>query len=214
MIKAIIFDLDGTILNTLDDLFYSTNYALKQYKLKTRTYEEIRCFVGNGVRVLIEKAVGDDNQHLVDDVIKEFKSHYKEHSLEHIKEYVGIKDTLIQLKKIGIHLAVVTNKFNAAAQEIVNKYFPNIFDIVLGEVKELNRKPHPDMCNYVLNKLGINCTETLYIGDSEVDVLTAKNANLQCISCSWGFRTKEELIENGAAIIIDNPGEILRIIEK
>lgn len=213
MVKGIIFDLDGTILNTLDDLFYSTNYALEQYNLKTRTYEEIRCFVGNGVRVLIEKAVGIEYQHLVEDVLKTFKTHYQAHSFDHIRYYQYIEEVLKKLNRKGIKLAVVTNKFDAAAQEIINKYFPSIFDVVLGETKELKRKPHPDMCNYVLNKLGIKNSEVLYIGDSEVDIETAKNANLKCISCSWGFRTKEELILAGASLIIDDPRKILSMIE-
>lgn len=213
MIKGIIFDLDGTILNTLDDLFYSTNYALEQYNLKVRTYEEIRCFVGNGVRVLIEKAVGIENQHLVEDVLKTFKTHYQAHSFDHIKYYEYIEDVLKELRKKEIKLAVVTNKFDAAAQEIINKYFPGIFDVVLGETKELNRKPHPDMCNYVLNKLELKSSDVFYIGDSEVDLETAKNANLKCISCSWGFRTKDELLSYGASLIIDNPLKILKMIE-
>lgn len=213
MIKGIIFDLDGTILNTLDDLFYSTNYALEQYNLKIRTYEEIRCFVGNGVRVLIEKAVGIENQHLVEDVLKTFKTHYQAHSFDHIKYYEYIEDVLKELHKKEIKLAVVTNKFDAAAQEIINKYFPGIFDVVLGETKELNRKPHPDMCNYVLNKLELKSSDVFYIGDSEVDLETAKNANLKCISCSWGFRTKDELLSHGASLIIDNPLKILKMID-
>ena len=214
MIKGIIFDLDGTILDTLDDLFYSTNYALEQYNLKIRTYEEIRSFVGNGVRVLIEKAVGVNYQHLVEDVLKTFKAHYQLHSFDHIRYYKYIEDVLKELNKQEIKLSVVTNKFDAAAQEIINKYFPNIFDVVLGETKELNRKPHPDMCNYVLNKLGLKNSEVIYIGDSEVDLETAKNANLKCISCSWGFRTKDELLSSGANVIIDNPLEILKMIKK
>lgn len=209
MYKAVLFDLDGTILNTLDDLFYSTNYALEKYNLKKRTYEEIRCFVGNGVKVLIEKAVGENHQHLVDNVILEFKNHYKEHSLDHIREYDGIKELLNELKIKGLKLAVVTNKFNQAAQDIINKYFNGIFDIVLGETKELNRKPYPDMCNYVLKELGINPSEALYVGDSDVDILTAKNAGLKCISCSWGFKTKDELISFEANIIVDIPTELL-----
>lgn len=212
MYKAVIFDLDGTILNTLDDLFYSTNFALEKHNLKTRTYEEIRCFVGNGVRVLIEKAVGKEYQHLVEEVITEFKNHYKDHSLDHIREYDGIKELLYELKRKGLKLAVVTNKFNLAAQSIIKDYFPGIFDVVLGETKELNRKPHPDMCNYVLQKLKVSSTEALYVGDSEVDVLTANNANLKCISCSWGFRTKDELLSSGANIIIDNPFDIIKYL--
>ena len=212
MYKAVLFDLDGTILNTLDDLFYSTNYALEKYNLNKRTYEEIRCFVGNGVRVLIEKAVGENHQHFVDNVILEFKNHYKEHSLDHIREYDGIKELLNELKRKGLKLAVVTNKFNQAAQDIINKYFNSIFDVVLGETKELSRKPNPDMCNYVLKELGITSCEALYVGDSDVDIMTAKNANLRCISCSWGFKTKDELISFGANIIIDNPNELLKYL--
>ena len=212
MYKAVLFDLDGTILNTLDDLFYSTNYALEKYNLNKRAYEEIRCFVGNGVRVLIKKAVGENHQHLVDDVILEFKNHYKDHSLDHIREYDGIKELLIELKNTGLKLAVVTNKFNQAAQDIVSKYFPGIFDVVLGETKELSRKPYPDMCNYVLKELGITSCEALYVGDSDVDIMTAKNAKLKCISCSWGFKTKDELISFGANIIIDNPNELLKYL--
>ncbi len=214
MYKAILFDLDGTILNTLDDLFYSTNYALTYHNLPLRSYEEIRCFVGNGVRVLIEKAVGESNLHLVDDVITTFKGHYKDHSLDHIHEYKGICELLTKLKEMNILLAVVTNKFNQAAQDIVSKYFNNTFDVVLGESPNLKRKPYSDMCNYVLKKLNINNDDALYVGDSEVDILTANNSNIKCISCSWGFRKKEELINAGASIIIDEPLEILKFIKK
>lgn len=214
MYKAVIFDLDGTILNTLDDLYYSTNYALEKFNLPKRTYEEIRCFVGNGVKVLIEKAVGENNLHLVDNVILEFKNHYQVHSLDHIRKYDGIDEVLTTLKNSGIKLAVVTNKFNLAAQDIVSKYFPNIFDYVLGESSDLKRKPYPDMCNFVLNKLEVNTSETLYVGDSDVDILTAQNSNLKCLSCSWGFKTKEELISYNANVIIDNPCEILNYIKK
>lgn len=214
MYKAVIFDLDGTILNTLDDLYYSTNYALESFNLPMRTYEEIRCFVGNGVRVLIEKAVGLSNQDKVDDVITSFKEHYKKHSMDHIHEYNGITNLLNNLKKDNILLAVVTNKFNLAAQEIVNKFFPNIFDVVLGEDPKLNRKPHPDMCNYVLKKLAINSNDALYVGDSEVDIITAKNANLKCITCTWGFRNKEELITSGAINLIDTPDELKQYLKK
>ena len=121
---------------------------------------------------------------------------------------------LDNLKNKGVKLAVVTNKFNIAAQDIINKHFPNIFDVVLGESSNLRRKPYPDMCEYVLKELGIDASDALYVGDSDVDILTAHNANLKCISCSWGFKTKNELIGYNANIIIDKPSELLNYLKK
>ena len=123
-----------------------------------------------------------------------------------------VNKTYPELKRKGLKLAVVTNKFNLAAQDIINKYFPGIFDVVLGETKELNRKPYPDMCNYVLKELGITSCEALYVGDSDVDIMTAKNANLKCLSCSWGFKTKDELISFDANIIIESSTELLKYL--
>lgn len=209
---TVIFDLDGTLLHTLDDLYYSTNYALEQYNFPTRTYEEVRTFVGNGVKVLIEKAVPSGKQDYVEEVLEVFKKHYKAHSMDHIYIYKGINELVSELKKLNIKIAVVTNKFHAAAEMIVEKYFKDDFLVTLGESKELNKKPHPDMCNKVLSILNSKCENTLYVGDSEVDILTAANANLKCISCSWGFRTHDELINAGANIIIDKPIELLKYL--
>jgi phosphoglycolate phosphatase len=209
---TVIFDLDGTLLHTLDDLYYSTNYALEQFNFPTRTYEEVRTFVGNGVKVLIEKAVPKGKEEYVEEVLEVFKEHYKSHSMDHIYIYNGIKELIIELKKMSIKIAVVTNKFHAAAEIIVEKYFKDDFLIALGESKELNKKPHPDMCNKVLSILNSKSENTLYVGDSEVDILTAANANLKCISCSWGFRTKDELKFAGANIIIDKPIELLKYL--
>ena len=209
---TVIFDLDGTLLHTLDDLYYSTNYALEHYNFPTRTYEEVRTFVGNGVKVLIEKAVPSGKQDYVEEVLEVFKKHYKAHSMDHIYIYKGINELVCELKKLNIKIAVVTNKFHAAAEMIVEKYFKDDFLVTLGESKELNKKPHPDMCNKVLSILNSKCENTLYVGDSEVDILTATNANLKCISCSWGFRTHDELINAGANIIIDKPIELLKYL--
>lgn len=211
---TIIFDLDGTLLHTLDDLYYSTNYALEEFKFPHRTYEEVRTFVGNGVKVLIEKAVPKDKQEYVPEVLEVFKEHYKIHSMDHIYIYKGIIELIKELKIMNIKVAVVTNKFHAAAIDIVNKYFNNDFLVTLGETNELNKKPHPDMCNRVLSLLHSQKEHTLYVGDSEVDILTAKYANLKCISCSWGFRTKEELLNAGADIIIEEPKELFLYLDK
>ena len=212
--KAVLFDLDGTLLNTLDDLYYSTNYALKAHNMKERTFEEVRCFVGNGVKVLIEKAVEPNRINEVEDVLTTFKQHYQEHSLDHISIYPGINELLQELINQNILIAVVTNKFDNAAQNIISKYFPTQVNITLGEKPPLNKKPHPDMCNYVLNKLGLTKEEVIYVGDSEVDILTAKNAGLKSVSCAWGFRTKEELLKANGNIIIDDPMEIINILKK
>ena len=212
--KAVLFDLDGTLLNTLDDLYFSTNYALREHNMKERTFEEVRCFVGNGVRVLIEKAVEQDRLNEVDDVLATFKQHYQEHSLDHISIYPGINELLQELINQNILIAVVTNKFDNAAQNIIGKYFPTQVNITVGERSELNKKPHPDMCNYVLSQLDVTKEEAIYVGDSEVDILTAKNAGLKCISCAWGFRTKDELLAANANIIIKEPKEIINILKK
>ena len=209
---TVIFDLDGTLLHTLDDLYYSTNYALEQFNFPTRTYEEVRTFVGNGVKVLIEKAVPKGKNEYVEEVLEVFKEHYKSHSMDHIYIYNGIKELISELKKMNIKIAVVTNKFHAAAEMIVEKYFKDDFLVALGESKELNKKPHPDMCNKVLSILNSKSENTLYVGDSEVDILTAANANLKCISCSWGFRTEDELKFAGANIIIEKPIELLKYL--
>lgn len=208
---TVIFDLDGTLLNTLDDLYLSVNYALSMYHYPLRSKEEIRQYLGNGVRVLIEKSLPSDKSKL-EDVLTTFKSYYQTHHSLHVFKYNGIDELLVELAKKNIKLAVVTNKFDLAAKELVKTFFSNQFDVIIGEQPHLKRKPDPDMCLEALRQLDSKPERTIYVGDSEVDIQTAKNLGALNVICSWGFRTKEELLKAGAVNIIDEPTELLKFL--
>lgn len=208
---TVIFDLDGTLLNTLDDLYLSVNYALSIYHYPLRSKEEIRQFLGNGVRVLINKSLPIDKSKL-EEVLTTFKSYYQTHHSLHAHKYNGIDELLIELTKRKIKLAVVTNKFDLAAQELVNSFFGNQFNVIIGEQAHLKRKPDPDMCLEALRQLNSQPERTIYIGDSEVDIQTAQNIGVFNVICSWGFRTKEELLKTGSVNIIDEPTELLKFL--
>lgn len=206
MVKAIIFDLDGTLLNTLKDLKESTNFALRKFGYPERTLEEIRCFVGNGVRKLIERSVPEGCEN-IEECLDIFKKKYVENMYNHTTPYVGIEDVLKNLHLLGVKTAVLSNKFDLAVKELCKKYFGDLIDIAIGQFDDVPPKPAPNGVVKALKKLGEKTA--LYVGDSEVDVQTAKNANLPCIGVSWGFRDKENL--KGAEFIIDNPSEIIDI---
>ena len=210
--KVIIFDLDGTLLNTLDDLTDSTNYALSKLNYPTRTINEIKSFVGNGVAKLIERAIpnGKSNKDY-EKCLAIFKEHYSINKYNKTAPYNNIINLLIELKNRNYKIAVVSNKFDLAVKELCEKYFPNLIDIAIGEneANGIKKKPAPDTVKLVLEKLNLNHNEAIYIGDSDVDILTAQNSNMPCISVSWGFRDREFLIKNDAQIIIDEPKEII-----
>lgn len=211
-IKVIIFDLDGTLLNTLDDLADSTNFALAEFGYPPKTTEEIRQYVGNGVAKLIERAIpnGQDNVHY-NTCLKIFKIIYAENMYNKTAPYNNIINLLTELKEKNYKIAVVSNKFDLAVKELCQKYFPNLIDIAIGENEAagINKKPAPDTINLVLEQLELTSNQAIYVGDSDVDILTAKNSNMPCISVTWGFRDKEFLLENDAKIIINNPKEII-----
>lgn len=213
--NLIIFDLDGTLLNTLEDLTDSTNFALKHFEYKERTIDEIRQFVGNGVAKLIERAIPDGlNNPNFTECLNIFKQNYAQNMYNKTAPYKGIIKMLENLKQQGCTIAVVSNKFDIAVKELCNKYFPNLIDFAAGEneAEGIRKKPHPDTVLKVIKTFNANNNESVYVGDSEVDIFTAKNANLECISVSWGFKTKQFLIENNAEIIIDTPEEIFKYI--
>lgn len=213
MYKLAVFDMDGTILDTLEDLKDSTNFALEKCGYPTRTYDEVRRFVGNGIRKLIERAVPEGlTVEQIDRVHEVFTEHYKVHCADKTKAYDGIKPLLEKLRASGVKTAVVSNKADYGVQELCKEYFDGLFDYAVGEREGIRRKPAPDAVNEALRVLGIDKSEAVYIGDSDVDFETAKNAELPCISVLWGFRDEEFLREKGATLFVRDPAEIYDII--
>ena len=209
--KAVIFDLDGTLLNTLDDLADSTNYALSRFGYPTRTIEEVRQFVGNGVAKLIERAIpeGKNNPNF-EKCLAIFKENYAQNMYNKTAPYNGIIEMLSNLKSKGIKIAVVSNKFDLAVKELCKKYFEGFIDFAAGEneAQGIKKKPAPDTVISVLNKFNFAPEDAVYVGDSDVDIMTAKNSKMPCLSVTWGFRDEKFLLENGATILINAPSEI------
>lgn len=211
MKKIVIFDLDGTLLNTLDDLADSTNYALSKFGYPTRTIEEVRQFVGNGVAKLIERAIPDGkNNSNFEKCLSIFKENYAQNMYNKTAPYNGIIEMLSNLKSKGIKIAVVSNKFDLAVKELCKKYFEGFIDFAAGEneAQGINKKPAPDTVLSVLRKFSFSPEDAIYVGDSDVDIMTAKNSKMPCISVTWGFRDEKFLLENGATILINAPSEI------
>ena len=211
--QLVIFDLDGTILNTLEDLTDSVNYALRQCNFPEHTMAEVRQFVGNGIRKLIERAVPpESDEQTIVKVHEVFTEYYKMHCADKTRPYDGIVEVLQNLKEKGFLLAVVSNKADYGVQELCKQYYEGIFDYAVGERTGIKKKPAPDSVNEVLEKLNVNREHAIYVGDSDVDLATARNAGIDCIAVEWGFREKSFLLENGAGIIISEPKQIEEIV--
>ena len=209
MIKNLIFDLDGTLLNTLADLRDSTNFALKKFNFPERTTDEVRNFVGNGLRMLVKRAVPQGtNDKTVDAVLSEMKAHYREHYHDGTVPYDGIFPFLHKMKRCGLRMAIVSNKANPMVQLLRTLYFDDLIPVAVGELDGVPRKPAPDMVRIAMQRLGCTEENTVYIGDSEVDIETAKNTGLPCLSVGWGFRTEESLRSAGAETIYCSPAEL------
>lgn len=208
--KTYIFDLDGTLLSTLNDLASSTNYALRWAGMPERTIEEIRMFVGNGVKLLMERAIPEGvNNPKFEETYAKFREHYMEHNLDTTRPYDGVPELLHELKRRGKHLAIVSNKFYAATQDLAKHFFPDTIEVAIGERENIRKKPAPDTVLEALRQLNVSKEDAVYIGDSDVDIMTAKNCGLPCISVLWGFRDKDFLIEHGGSLFVEKPIEIL-----
>ena len=218
-----IFDLDGTLLDTLQDLADSVNYALRTHGMPEHSQDEIRRFVGNGVRLLMERAVPDGAANpQFDAVFASFRQYYMQHSLDTTRPYDGIPELIHELKQRGCRLAVVSNKMMAATQELIAHFFPEI-DVAIGENEAagIRKKPAPDTVLEALRQLGVTSltsppsplppNTTVYVGDSDVDIETAKNSGLPCISVLWGFRDRDFLTAHGASVFVETPHEILTL---
>lgn len=214
---GIVFDLDGTLLNTIDDLADAVNEALDQFHYPKRTLEEVRSFVGNGVEVLMKRACPEDiSSSRFNDCLKHFKDYYESHLLVKTKPYEGILEMLATLKAEKIIMAIVSNKIDSAVKDLMTLFFQDFISIGIGDRKGLALKPNPDSVYEAIKQMGLHENDLiLYIGDSETDVKTAQNAGLPFIGVSWGFRTFEELKRAGAEVIVKNPEElVLKIIKK
>lgn len=211
--KLVIFDLDGTLLDTLEDLADSVNFALRQHGFPTRTLSEVRTFVGNGMQKLIERAVpnGTDAQ-TVQEVLKQFKTYYAAHCTCKTKPYDGIVPLLQTLREKGILTAVVSNKGDFAVQSLCADYFPGLLDFAVGEKEGIRRKPCPDSVLAVLTHFQAAAEEAVYVGDSDVDIETAQNAGMDCISVTWGFRDEAFLRTHGATQLVSRPEEMIGLL--
>ena len=207
-----IFDLDGTLLDTLGDLTASVNYAMRTHGMPEHPIDDVRQFVGNGVRKLMERAIpqGTGNP-LFEETFATFRQYYMAHSLDTTKPYEGIPEMLAELQKRGCRLAVVSNKMMAATQELIRHFFPGTIEVAIGEheAEGIRKKPAPDTVLAALRQLGVGKEGAVYVGDSDVDIMTARNSGLPCISVLWGFRDRDFLIQHGAETFVSVPSELL-----
>lgn len=212
-VEAVLFDLDGTLLDTLEDLKDSVNAALEKYQMPARTLDEIRSFIGNGIRTLVIRSVPDGEANpRFEEVFGYFKAYYREHCNDKTVPYDGILELMRELRGRGIKIAIVSNKFDAGVKALNEKFFAEYTDVAMGEIPGSKRKPDPEPVNVVLRLLGVDKDHAVYVGDSDVDILTARNADVRCISVSWGFRDEEFLLNHEAGILIHRPLELLEYV--
>lgn len=208
--KAVIFDLDGTLLDTLEDLKDATNAALASQGMPQCTLDQVRRYVGNGVRKLMIRAVPDGEENpLFEQTFAAFKEYYGEHCLDHTVPYPDVLNVMKELKERGIRMAIVSNKLDSAVKELNEKFFSEYTSAAIGEMEGVARKPAPDMVEKALREIGVTKSDAVYVGDSDVDIQTAKNSGLDCISVTWGFRDVPFLMEHGAKTMIDKPLDLL-----
>ena len=211
---TVIFDLDGTLLNTLEDLADSTNYALRAFGLKERRIEEVRQFVGNGVDVLIERAVGGAlPKEKEKQCLEVFKKHYSKNMDNKTRPYDGILELIKELLQRGYHIAIVSNKFDSAVKGLNVDYFESLFPVAIGASDNVAKKPAPDSVITALKELHSTKDRAVYVGDSDVDIMTARNSGLPCISVTWGFRDEELQRSMGTDYIIHKPEELLEVLD-
>lgn len=207
--KAFIFDLDGTLLNTLEDLKNSVNFAMRSMGYPEHTLEQVRMFIGNGIAMLIKRAVPQGTDEIDEKkTLGIFTEHYNAHLNDCTAPYPGVTESLTVLKNRGVKIGVVTNKNDDSAKMLIAGYFGNLVDVTLGHLDGIPSKPNPEALLRVMSDLGVNSEETLYFGDSDVDVLTAKNAGVKSVGASWGFRGEDVLLKAGADIILSDPNKI------
>lgn len=213
--ESVIFDLDGTLLNTLTDLHAAVNKALVAYSLPPRNMDDVRTFLGNGYLYLISHCMAPvTDEEKTREVLKYFENYYYSHSMDTTAPYEGIPEVIDALAARHYRLAIVSNKGMDAVRELAAHFFGGVIPVAIGESADVRRKPAPDTALEAMRLIGAAKESSLYVGDSEVDIATARNAGIDCLSVSWGFRTREHLIKNGATHIVDRPGEIIDFLKE
>jgi phosphoglycolate phosphatase len=214
-IKGIIFDLDGTLLDTLEDLTDSVNHVMRKFSLETKSLEQVRSYVGNGVVNLIEQCVPGSETHVqFSEILNAFMDYYEKNCDHKTKPYDGVLVLIEKLHSEGRQLGIVSNKFDRAVKELNRQYFHSWIDFALGVTNALHRKPAPDMVYACIEQMHLKPEEVVFIGDSEVDLKTAQNAGIKCISVLWGFRSHEVLIEYGATQIVSTVKELEDVLKE
>ena len=211
--NTVIFDFDGTLLNTLRDLAGAVNHALKKHGYPTHEEEKVRLMIGNGVRMLVSRALpmGFDTPDY-DEVFADFREHYSHHCSDNTGVYDGVLPMLRRLKEAGVKMAISTNKYQAAAEELRKQFFADYIDIIVGDLETRQRKPAPDSVFAALDALGVDRTGAVYIGDTEVDRETAENSGLDFIAVSWGYRDRQQLADMGIEKIANTPEALCRLV--
>lgn len=213
MYNTVIFDLDGTLLNSLDDLADSVNYVQKKYDFPVDSIDVVRQHVGNGIRNLIMRSIPDgENNECFEQCFADFKAYYQQHCEDKTDMYPGIRDLLVELKSRGIKMAIVSNKAHPSVLKLHDTYFKEYIDMAFGENEDagIKKKPAPDMVWHAMEELGSTKEETLYVGDSDIDKMTADNSGIDCVLCQWGFRSLELLQKMNPKAIIATPDELLQ----
>ncbi len=213
-VNTVIFDMDGTVLNTLEDLTVSVNYVLSKFNMPEHSEEEYRKFFGNGIKYALKCAVTEETpEEVIEEMLPIFREHYNEHCHDRTKPYDGIIELMSMLRANGYKMAIVSNKIDSAVKELNDRFFSEYVDVSIGEKPGIKRKPAPDTVLAALDELGSKKEAAVYIGDSEVDLQTALNSELPCISVLWGFRDKDFLISKGASVFAETPEEVYDILK-
>ncbi len=212
--NTVIFDLDGTLLDTLEDLADAVNYAMRAFGLEEKTVSQVRSYVGNGIRKLIERSVpGGGQREDFEEILQCFREYYGIHCQDKTKPYEGIMELLAGLKEKGYEMAIVSNKHHSAVEELRAIFFAEYITVAIGQMEDLKPKPAPDAVDLALEKLGCDRKDAIYVGDSDVDKATADNSGMDCIAVTWGFRDRELLKGLQPAVIADRPEQILEYLE-
>lgn len=214
MMKSVLFDLDGTLLDTLEDLYLSVNAALEMFGFPEKTKDEVRQSVGNGVRNLMIRSVPDGEANpRFEECSQAFQKYYQKHLNDHTGPYAGIMELLRELSAMRCPMAVISNKGDLAVKKLCQQYFEGVIPVAIGETATVRRKPEPDTVFEAIRSLGVQKEDCVYIGDSEVDLLTSANSGIPCICVSWGFRGRKVLTDLGASCIVDTPEELLTVLK-